>query len=620
MGDSLEADYPQVVKLGLVGRILIAGAIVLAFFLVEFVLFLESGARSRDAAAAQRRAQDTVLAATRVGAALVVLEASQRGYVLSGDDRFLATWRTARTRLPPLEAALRRAAAGPDAVTARRITADADAYVRTWAEPLVRLARRDRAAARARVVTAVGNGLVLAIRADVETLASSAAAVAEARRREVQADQRRDVVLGVVGVVGTVVLVAAIIGYFLRAAVWPLRRLATATNRIAAGELEARLPDGGAGEVGELALSFNAMAVSLQRSRAELEQLVRVNRAVLDSTVDGICLTDLDGEIVLANRPLTDFVLDLRLPREGTVPARLLAVADRFTDPDAYRAAIGRIAAGPVGPTFDEFEFADTHRCFQGFTAPVEDEDGRPVGRVWTLREVTRERQADRAKDEFVATVSHELRTPLTSIVGFVEMLLDEDGGELTDEQRRYLQIVQRSSQRLMRQVGDLLFMARLDDAGLTLAKEQVSLPELVGECVDAQTALALQRRIALRSELADVPPLAADRERLAQVTSNLLSNALKFTPQGGRVDVRTFGVDGRAVLEVEDTGIGIPEGERGQLFERFFRSSNATRQAVQGTGLGLAISKAIVEAHGGTIAAEPAGERGTRFRVELPL
>ncbi|HSP73457.1 MAG TPA: ATP-binding protein [Gaiellaceae bacterium] len=604
-------------RLGLVGRILIAGAVVVAFFLVEFALFLGTISHLRSAAAGQRRAEESVLAASRIERLLLDLETGQRGYVITGDPRFLQPWRTARRELPAAEADLRDLVG---VATARRITAAVDEYLQVWAAPIVATARTDRAAARAVIATGAGRRRVEAITAQIGRLSGEQSALAEKKRRAVDDDERHGVEIGVVGVVGTLLLFGAIVGYFLRFAVAPLNRLAAATSRIAAGELATRVPPGGAGEVGHLAESFNTMADSLQRSQDELQQLVTVNRTVLDSTVDGICLTDLEGNILLVNRPLIEFVLDLNLPEDGTVPERLLSVADRFTDPDAYRAAITRIAAGPEGPTFDEFEFADTHRCFQGFTAPVRDAEGALVGRVWTLREVTREREADRAKDEFVATVSHELRTPLTSIVGFLEMLLDEDVGPLTDDQRQYLEIVQRSSQRLMRQVGDLLFMARLDEAGLTLAREPVSLDEVAEECVEAHAALARNRSIELELDAGGVPSVSGDRERLVQVTTNLLSNALKFTPQGGRVEVRTFVEDGSAVLEVEDTGIGIPEDERDRLFQRFFRSSSATRQAVQGTGLGLAISKAIVEAHGGSIAAEPAAEKGTRFRVELPL
>jgi signal transduction histidine kinase len=359
---------------------------------------------------------------------------------------------------------------------------------------------------------------------------------------------------------------------------------------------------------------------AVRRMAAELERQVNITRTVLDSTIDGICLSDETGEMIFANRPLIQFALDLGLPLDGTVQERLLAVAERFTDPAAYRAVIGRITADLAEPTRDEFTFADSDRCFQGFTTPVTGADGAVIGRVWTLREVTAERVADRLKDDFIATVSHELRTPLTSIVGFLEMLLEEDAGPLNDEQRGFLEIVMRSSHRLMRQVGDLLFIAQLDSAGLALQHERVELTGLVREAVEQVAALARQREIALSLELPPVLLLECDRERVAQVVSNLLSNAIKFTAHGGEVTVRAQADAGAVVVEVEDTGIGIPAGERERLFQRFFRSSRAMQQAVPGTGLGLAISHAIVEAHGGSITAEPARVQGTVFRFTLPL
>jgi signal transduction histidine kinase len=359
---------------------------------------------------------------------------------------------------------------------------------------------------------------------------------------------------------------------------------------------------------------------ALRRMAAELERQVGLTRTVLDSTIDGICLSDESGEMILANRPLIQFAIDLNLPLDGTVQERLLAVADRFTDPDRFRAAIGRITTELDEATLDEFTFADNGRCFQGFTTPVRDGDGRPIGRVWTLREVTRERVADRIKDEFIATVSHELRTPLTSIVGFLEMLLAEDAGPLSGEQRRFLEIVMRSSQRLMRQVGDLLFVSQLDSAGLALQPEDVDLSALVHEAVEQTAALVRQREIELSVEVPQSLKVECDRERIAQVVGNLLSNAVKFTLGGGTVAVRVHRDGDSAVVEVEDSGIGIPDAEHYRLFERFFRSSRATQQAIQGTGLGLAISHAIVEAHGGTIEAESAPAKGTLFRFTLPL
>ena len=305
---------------------------------------------------------------------------------------------------------------------------------------------------------------------------------------------------------------------------------------------------------------------------------------------------------------------------EGPVVDRLLSVEHRIKDRDQYRAAMERLRTNPDEETFDEFEDSVSGRVFQGFTAPVRDDRGGSLGRVWTLREVTQQRELDRLKDDFVATVSHELRTPLTSMMGFLEMLREGEAGQLTDEQKRFLAIVYRSSERLQRLVGDLLFVARLDASGLQLHFAPVRLDEIGRELVESSAALARARELALESDLAEVAPVRGDHERLVQLAGNLLSNAIKFTPAGGTVTVRTFVDGGKVVLEVADTGIGIPEGEQDRLFQRFFRSSTATEQAIPGTGLGLVISRAIVEAHGGTIGVTSQAGAGTCFRVELPI
>jgi signal transduction histidine kinase len=229
-------------------------------------------------------------------------------------------------------------------------------------------------------------------------------------------------------------------------------------------------------------------------------------------------------------------------------------------------------------------------------------------------------RELDRLKDEFLSLVSHELRTPLTSIRGYLDLVLDEEAGELNPEQRRFLQAVERNSGRLLRLVGDLLFVAQADAGRLALERAKVDVSALAADCVEAARPHAHQRAIDLRLAAVPVPALVGDRGRLAQVVDNLVSNALKFTPEGGRVEVRTSANGNYVRLEVQDSGIGIPAAEQPRLFERFFRAAAATDQAIPGTGLGLAIVKAIVEAHAGRIEVVSAPDQGTTFRVELPL
>jgi signal transduction histidine kinase len=229
-------------------------------------------------------------------------------------------------------------------------------------------------------------------------------------------------------------------------------------------------------------------------------------------------------------------------------------------------------------------------------------------------------RELDRLKDEFLSLVSHELRTPLTSIRGYLDLVLDEEAGELNPEQRRFLEAVERNSGRLLRLVGDLLFVAQADAGRLSLEQTKVDLAALAADCVEAAAPAAAEKSIDLVLAAKAVPAFVGDRVRLAQVLDNLVSNALKFTPEGGRVEVSTKVSGDLVSVEVSDNGIGIPVIDQPRLFERFFRSSVADEQAIPGTGLGLAIVKAIVEAHNGEIRIDSKEGRGTTFRVDLPL
>jgi signal transduction histidine kinase len=228
-------------------------------------------------------------------------------------------------------------------------------------------------------------------------------------------------------------------------------------------------------------------------------------------------------------------------------------------------------------------------------------------------------RELDQMKDQFVSGVSHELRTPLTSMLGYLEILLSGEVGELGDEQQHFLEIIDRNCHRLTDLIDDILFMSRLDSGRFELERGAVDLGELVAERVQSIRPAAEKKREQIHLQTADAgSPLWADASRLTQVIDNLLSNAVKFTPEGGEVFVAIATSGDSTRLEVRDTGVGIPEDEADRLFERFFRASTA--QNIQGTGLGLSISKTIVEAHGGTISFRSSVGVGTTFTVDLPL
>src|ERR671936_212210 len=227
-------------------------------------------------------------------------------------------------------------------------------------------------------------------------------------------------------------------------------------------------------------------------------------------------------------------------------------------------------------------------------------------------------READRMKDEFVALISHDLRTPLTSIMGYLELALENQ--ELPATERGYLEVVERNSERLMHLVNDLLFVARLEAGEMDIHLDELDLATVVRHAVEEAGPRARAKEILLESETDSVPHVSADRGRLFQLLDNLVGNAIKFTPTGGKVAVRLSREGDFLRLEVEDSGIGIAPDDQGQLFDRFFRASNTRDAPVPGTGLGLYIARAIVEAHGGRIAVESSPGAGTCFCVELPL
>jgi signal transduction histidine kinase len=350
----------------------------------------------------------------------------------------------------------------------------------------------------------------------------------------------------------------------------------------------------------------------------ELQGTTALQRALLDSTVDGICLTDVRGKIVLANTPLQRFGAELGLPLHGTVTERLVTLADRTTEPARVRErrqTLGR----DLEASEDEFELTDSGRIFRGYTAPVARPDGTLVGRIWTLREVTADRRLERLRDAFVAAVSHELRTPLTSVSGFLELLGDEEQS-LGLTGRTYLTAARRGTARLQSIVEDLLLVAQIEAERLELRPEATDLAELAAGAVETARPEAAEKGIAITLDTEGPLPCEGDRARLAQVLDNLLSNAIKYTPGGGSVVVSADRVNGHRRIEVSDNGIGVPQDELGQLFSRFYRASTATRRAIPGTGLGLVIARAIVEGHGGTISLESREGKGTRVTVTLPL
>jgi signal transduction histidine kinase len=228
--------------------------------------------------------------------------------------------------------------------------------------------------------------------------------------------------------------------------------------------------------------------------------------------------------------------------------------------------------------------------------------------------------ELDALRESFVSVVSHELRTPLTSVRGYLELLQQGEGGPVTEEQLRLMAVIDRNAGRLLRLVEDLLFVGQVDAGKLALELGPVDLGDLAVQSAETARTQAADSDIDLVLSQGLLPVLVGDGGRLGQLLDNLISNALKFTPRGGRVTVRTGRNREVAFVEVEDTGTGISAADQERLFERFFRTTTATAQAIPGIGLGLSISQAIAEAHGGKIIVSSLLGVGTTFRFEARL
>ncbi|WP_203136604.1 sensor histidine kinase [Microbacterium sp. JZ31] len=354
-----------------------------------------------------------------------------------------------------------------------------------------------------------------------------------------------------------------------------------------------------------LARQSRTLRAAFERARTQ-EALVS---EVLQSVDFGVMRFGPDGQVAVTNPAHT------RLYGEPDAP---LFRADGVTPLTPQERPLARARRGETFEGLDLWHggFGTGRRALQ-VTARRVRSDG-DSGILVVSRDVTAERTALRARDDLVASVSHELRTPLTSIIGYLDLALDD---ELPTSARRSLEVAERNAKRLLTLVGDIL-SASADpaadlDARMRMATTDIA--ALVRHAAEAAAPRAAERRISIDTKGVEPTTAHADASRIGQVVDNLLSNAIKYAHQDGNVWIGCANEDGRAIIAVRDDGPGIAPAEQGQLFERFYRADAVRRSSVHGSGLGLAISRDIVRAHGGDIHVHSAVGEGAAFVVTLP-
>jgi signal transduction histidine kinase len=492
-------------RVPLAARIALASALLAVLVAAAFIILVLALTDLRVTTVQANRSKDITSATLVLHQDLLQADASLRGYLNTGDRRFLRAWREARSALPTAMATLERSAASGGELQERRARALATSvghYVSDHAVLLLGIAEVNPAIARSSVAQTEGRLRLESIRRQVTQVLTAENNLASARVSSATSKANRAIVVGLAAL-GISVLLVLLFGVELaRAVAHPVRRVSDAAKDVAAGNLSVRLPEHGPAEVHDLAAAFNDMAVSLERSQRELEE---------------------------QNRQL---------------------------------------------------------------------------------------RESERLRSELVSVISHEVRTPLACVLGYTSLLQTRPVDDAARQE--YLSIIAEEARRLEGLVGELVDVKRIEQGRLDLEFVEFDLGQLVEEQVRSFRGRSDRHTIYL--EPSDTALLVrADRGRIAQVIANLLANAVKYSPDGGSVEVRTSVRDGNACVSVRDHGMGIAEADRSRMFTKFFRGS-AGGGGIGGMGLGLAVSREIVEAHGGRIAYESEVGSGSIFWFELSI
>jgi two-component system phosphate regulon sensor histidine kinase PhoR len=357
---------------------------------------------------------------------------------------------------------------------------------------------------------------------------------------------------------------------------------------------------------------------ALLASLAESQRKEAMLNALTDAVDVGLVAVDENGHDVLMNRKqkvIHKIASPAQLPDPNESQLELFSTDGQTPIPTEERPVRRAIA----GESYSEYVIragrGRESRAYSVSARRMRTPEGERIGAVVAFNDVTELHAALNAKDDFVAGVSHELRTPLTSILGYLELALDDEA-ELPDHTVAYLQVAQRNSERLLALVGDLLSTA---SGQIAVAPTRTNLVEVIRASLSSAAPRAEAAGVELHDELPDQCEAFVDAQRMGQVVDNLLSNAVKYSPDGGTVTVRTVSSRTHTGFEVADTGMGMTEEERAEVFTKFFRAGSARKAAIPGVGLGLAISRSIVESHGGTITVCSSPGVGTVFAVLLP-
>ncbi len=398
----------------------------------------------------------------------------------------------------------------------------------------------------------------------------------------------------------------------------PIQAVTDLANRVASGRLDQGVPAESDDELGRLSKAINEMSLQLQNKIEEISREKDYLQTLLRGIMEGVLVVDARGRILMVNNALRQ-LLSLPPHVEDRTPLEIIRNAElertlRQVLQDGENTTLELTLPAPEGKTFE----VNVVSISPSPAGMLKEDEGRR-GVIAVFHDITRLKELEKIRRDFVANVSHELRTPLTTIKGYAETLLE--GALKEDVASHFVQVIKRHSDRLEKIVEDLLILSRIESKEFQLKMEPLSASDLIGDVLDFIKEPLNKKKISVSVD--EIPPtllVFGDRQYLEQVFTNILDNAIKYGHERGRIVISATERDQREVeISVKDDGIGIPKEDLLRVFERFYRVDKGRSHDLGGTGLGLSIVKHIVQAHGGRIWVESQLGEGSTFYFTLP-
>lgn len=411
-------------------------------------------------------------------------------------------------------------------------------------------------------------------------------------------------------IIGVTLLLSLLVSIWIAKGITrPLEKIVEVARSLTNKDYEKRIDVKASGEIGQLSSAINILASSLQKQMKEIQDHQQQLTSILENMVSGVMLVNQSGTIQLVNSALLDI---LNRSEDALIGKSHTQLPESFSLSEKIQRCIETEQY-----LHEEIRLYD-ERVFDAHFAPFISENDRLLGVIVVLHEVTEIHRLEKIRSEFVANVSHELKTPITSVKGFAETLL-EGAAEDPELRQSFLTIIHEESNRLHRLINDILHLSKIEQHLIELEIEDVDLTDVIYDTVETLQEELSQKEITISLPGQKQVVIEGEKDRIRQIIVNLVSNAIAYTPQRGKISVNLNERQHHVELIVSDTGIGIPKKDLPRVFERFYRVDKARARHSGGTGLGLAIVKHLVESHHGYIKVDSIENVGTTFIVTLP-